>query len=261
MEDMLKGKCAIVTGGTRGIGRAIAEAFLRAGASVVMSGTNPDKGLQAIEEMGGSDAILFQRADARSQADTEALIQVAADRFGSVDVLVNNAGGSSGFALVAELSDEAWNEAANWILNSAFWATRAALPYMVARGWGRIISISSLESKTMQTPMAAHYATFKLALNGLMRCVAVEYGTSGITANSICPGAVETDLMRETGAKSAEAAGISYQDFLDSYAQQSLTKRLNTVDEVAAVALLLASPAGAGITGTAINVDGGTSPH
>jgi 3-hydroxybutyrate dehydrogenase/3-oxoacyl-[acyl-carrier protein] reductase len=100
-----------------------------------------------------------------------------------------------------------------------------------------------------------------VALNGLTRAVAIEYGTSGITANSICPGAVETDLMQVTGADAAAGQGLTYEQFLDIYAQQSLTKKLNTVDEVAAVALLLASSAGAGITGTSINVDGGTSPY
>ncbi len=257
----LEGKTAVVTGGSRGIGRGIAEAFVGAGANVVISGTNAEKGAKALEEMNGGPAVTFQRADARSKADTEALIDAAVATYGSVDILVNNAGGSSRFALVADLSDEAWTEASDWILNSAFWATRRALPSMTASGWGRIISISSLESKTMQTPMAAHYATFKHALNGFTRCVAVEYAEAGITANAICPGAVETDLMITVGADSAAAAGISYEQFLDNYAKQALTKRLNTVEEVAAVALLLASRAGAGITGTTINVDGGTAPY
>jgi 3-hydroxybutyrate dehydrogenase len=260
MGEELKGKSAVVTGGSRGIGRGIAEAFLSAGANVMISGTSEDKGTRALEEMQAGDACAFQRADARNKSDTERLVDAAIDRFGAVDILVNNAGGSSGFALIGDLSDEAWNQAADWILNSAFWATRRALPSMVASGWGRIISISSVESKTMQTPMAAHYATFKLALNGFTRCVAVEYATAGITANAICPGGIETDLTKTTGADNAAASGITYEQFLENYASQSLTKKLNTVEEVAAVALLLASPAGAGITGSSINVDGGTAP-
>jgi 3-hydroxybutyrate dehydrogenase len=261
VDATLKGKSAVVTGGSRGIGRGIAEALVAAGANVVISGTNPDKAKRALEEMGAGDAVMFHRADARKQDDTEGLIDAALARYGNVDILVNNAGGSSRFALIADLSDEAWNEAGDWILNSAFWATRRALPSMVASGWGRIISISSLESKTMQTPMASHYATFKHALNGFTRCIAVEYATSGITANAICPGAVETDLMLTTGADNAAASGLTYEQFRAAYAQQSLTKQLNTVDEVAAVAMLLVSPAGAGITGTTINVDGGTAPY
>jgi 3-hydroxybutyrate dehydrogenase len=256
----LQGKVAIVSGGSRGIGRAIAEAMLAEGARVAISGTTPEKGEQALKEIDAGDRAMFVRADARVQADQERLVDETAARFGRVDILVNNAGGSSGFALIAELGDDAWQEAADWVLNSAFWATRKALPLMAASGWGRIINISSLEAKTAQTPMASHYTAFKAALNAFSRCVAAEYAAAGITSNAICPGAVETDLMLITGAKNAEAAGISYDAFKDGYAQQSLTKKLNTVEEVAAVAMLLASPAGAGITGATINVDGGTSP-
>jgi NAD(P)-dependent dehydrogenase (short-subunit alcohol dehydrogenase family) len=255
----LEDRTAVVTGGSRGIGRRIAERLLEEGARVVISGKSEEKGRRALEEMAAGDRAVFMSADARSQADTERLIDFAVETFGGVQILVNNAGGSSGFALVADLSDEAWQEAADWNLNSAFWAIRRSLPHMVAAGWGRIINISSLESKGHITPTASHYGTFKVALNWLTRAVAIEYGTSGITANSICPGAVETDLMQVTGAENAAGQGLTYEQFLDIYAQQSLTKKLNTVDEVAAVAMLLASSAGAGITGTSINVDGGTS--
>lgn len=259
MGKALQGKVAVVTGGTRGIGRAIAEALLEEGASVAMSGRSADKGKAAVEEMGG-ERVLFRAGDARVKADVEDLIDATAAAFGPVDVLVNNAGGSSGFALVGELSDESWQEAADWILNSTFWATRRVLGPMKERGWGRIINISSLEAKFLKTPMAGHYATFKAAVNMFSRAVAVEYGPFGITSNCICPGGVETDLMRTAGLDNANATGISYEEFLGHYASQTLTGKLNTVEEVAAVARLLASPAGGGITGTAINVDGGTSP-
>jgi 3-hydroxybutyrate dehydrogenase/3-oxoacyl-[acyl-carrier protein] reductase len=261
MSAVLKGKTAVVTGGSRGIGRAIAEAFLGAGATVVISGRDEEKGRRALSEIDAGDALAFHRADARSRAETEALTAAAAARFGRVDVLVNNAGGASGFGPLVKLTDEAWREAGDWILNSAFWATRAVLPGMLEAGWGRIISISSVESKTLANPLAAHYATFKLALNGLMRCVAAEYGPAGVTANSICPGAVATDMMKITGAEAAALVGMNTEQLLDAYAQQSLTKQINTVEQVAAVALLLASPAGSGITGTTINVDAGTAAH
>ena len=256
----LDGKVALVTAGSRSIGRGIAEGFLAEGATVVISGRDEVKGKQAVVEMDAGERAVFVAADARNQEQTEALVDSVVARYGRVDILVNNAGGSSGFAPLAELSDAAWQEANDWILNSTFWATRRALPSMIAGSFGRIINISSVEAKHVLHPQASHYATFKAAVNGLTRAVAVEYGPAGITCNAICPGAVETDLTRTAGAAAAEAAGISYEEFLAGYAAHALTKQLNTVDQVAAAALLLASAAGAGITGTTINVDAGTSP-
>ena len=264
----LENKVTVVTAGTRGIGRGIAEAFLLEGAEVVVSGRNAAKGERAIEEMEElaaangvpSGRVLFVQGDATRQADVEGLMDDTVSRFGRVDVLVNNAGGSGQHAPVGLLTDEAWNEAADWILNSTFWATRRVLEGMKERGFGRIINISSTESKLINLPSISNYAVFKAAVNALGRCIAVEYSPYGVTANAICPGAIETDLMKTAGAKTADVLGISYEQFLDNYAQESLTKRLNTVEEVAAVAVLLASPEGIGITGTTINVDGGSSP-
>ncbi len=130
---------------------------------------------------------------------------------------------------------------------------------MLEGGWGRIINISSVEGKQGNKPAVSHYITNKHAINGFTKAVAHEYGTFGITCNAICPGAIETDMMKEAGPGAAEQAGITYEQFLDNYAQESSIKRLNTVEEVAAMATLLASAAGGGITGSLINVDGGTS--
>lgn len=260
-QGLLDGKVAVVTGSTRGIGRAIADAFLAEGASVVFNGKSADKGERALAEANVGDRAIFVQGDARVQADAEAVVDAAVDRWGRVDILVNNAGGSGGFAMVADLSDEAWKDAGDWILNSTFWATRRALKSMAANEWGRIINISSVEGKFIKKGWASHYATFKHAVHGFTKAVALEYGPIGITSNAICPGAIETDLMQTVGASAAEAAGVTYEEFLNGYAQETMTKKINTVDEVAAVAVLLASAAGGGITGTAINVDGGTSPY
>ena len=252
-------KVAVITGGTRGIGRGIAEAFAAAGAAVVLSGKSQDKGQQALNEMGLGDRAMFVQCDVRRQADVNNLVDQAAQRYGSVDILVNNAGGSDGFALVHEMSDEAWLNALEWNLNAVFWGTRRALRYMLERGWGRIINISSVEGKQANKPTVSHYITNKHAINGLTKAVAFEYGPKGITCNAICPGAIETDTMRELGPQAAAGAGITYQQFMDSYAQESAIKRLNTVEEVAAMASLLASDVGGGISGALINVDGGTA--
>lgn len=255
----LDGKVAAITGGTRGIGRGIADAFLAAGASVAINGRSEEKGVQAIEEMNVGDRAAFFAGDVTRQADVEGFINQAITRFGKVDILVNNAGGSSGFALVEDLSDESWQEAAAWILHSCFWATRRVLPGMKERGWGRIVNISSVEGRQANKATASHYITFKHAMNGFTKAVAFEYGDVGITSNAIGPGAVETDLMKESGPAAAEAMGITYEQFKENYAQEAAIKRLNTVEEVAGLAMFLVSDAGGGVTGAILPVDGGTA--
>jgi len=255
----LEGRVAAITGGTRGIGLGIAQAFLAEGAKVVINGRSADKGKRALEEMGAGDAAHFIAGDVRVQADVEAFVDGAIDRYGRIDILVNNAGGSSGFAPVSELSDEAWNEALNWMLNATFRATRRALPDMLSRGWGRIINISSVEGKLINKSTVCHYIVNKHAINAFTKVVAFENGPFGITSNAILPGAIETDLMTGAGADAAKSLGMTYEEYIDSYAQEAAIKRINTVEEIAAVAVLLASEIGGGITGALMDVHGGTA--
>ena len=231
MDMQLDGRVAVITGGTRGIGRGIAEAFLAQGASVLVNGRSPEKGERALKEMGAGERALFVAGDVRVQQEVEAVVDAAVERFGKIDILVNNAGGSSGFAPVAELSDAAWQEALNWMLNATFWGTRRALKDMLKRQWGRIINISSVEGRQANKAAVSHYITNKHAINGFTKAVAFENGPLGITCNAICPGGVETDLMRGAGRAAGEALGQTYEQFLDSYAQEAAIKRLNTVEE------------------------------
>ena len=255
----LTGKVAAITGGTRGIGRGLAEALLAAGASVAINGRSQEKGDRALAEMNAGDRVAFFAGDVTRQADVEGFIDSTIATFGRVDILVNNAGGSSGFALVEDMGDEAWEQAAAWILHSCFWATRRSLKDMKSRGWGRIINISSVEGRQANKATASHYITFKHAMNGFTKAVAFEYGEDGITSNAISPGAVETDLMREAGPAAAESMGITYEEFKNNYAEEAAIKRLNTVEEVAGLAMYLVSDAGAGVTGAILPVDGGTA--
>ena len=255
----LEGKVVAVTGGSRGIGRGIAEYLLKAGASVCINGRNQKKGEQTIEELGALGKIFFIKGDVRNQIDAENFIATTIENCGQIDILVNNAGGSDGFAPVSELTDEAWENAAAWILHSAFWATRAALKNMQKRNWGRVINISSVEGRQANKENVAHYITFKHAMNGFTKAVAFENGSKGITCNAISPGAVETDLMLEQGPAAAESMGITYDEFKKNYAQDAAIKRLNTTNEVAGLALFLCSNQGSGITGAILPVDGGTS--
>jgi len=257
--QQLQDRVAVITGGTRGIGRGIAEAFLDEGAKVVITGRSPEKGQQALDEIKMPDRTHFVAGDVRVQADVERMVDEAVEHFGAVDIFVSNAGGSDGFALVHELTDEAWTNAIDLNVNSLFWGARRSLQHMLPNGWGRIISVSSVEGKQATKAMVSHYITGKHAIHGLIKAIAFEYGPSGITSNAICPGAVETDLMKGPGREAAEAAGLTYDEFLQGYAEESMIKRLNTVEEVAAMAVLLASDLGGGITGTLVNVDGGSS--
>jgi 3-hydroxybutyrate dehydrogenase/3-oxoacyl-[acyl-carrier protein] reductase len=254
----LQGRVAAITGGTRGIGRGIAEAFLAEGARVAISGRSPEKGAQALAEMGAGDRAIFVAGDVQQKGSVEALVDAAVARFGRLDIMVNNAGGSGGFALIGDMTDEAWDEALEWCLNSTFRGTRRALQVMAPQGSGRIINISSVEGRHANKAAVGHYITNKHAINGLTRAVAFEYGPMGITCNAICPGAIETDIMKEAGPAAAAASGMTYEQFLDMYAKESAIKRLNTVEEVAAMAVLLASDVGGGITGAILDVHGGT---
>ncbi len=254
----LEGRVAAITGGTRGIGRGIAEAFLAEGAKVVINGKTPEKGAEALAEMNAGGNAYFIAGDVRNQADINALIDGTVDKYGKIDILVNNAGGSGGFAPVGQMTDEAWQECLDWCLNATFYASRRALQKMEGSGWGRIINISSVEGRHVNKAMVSHYITNKHAINGLTRAVAFEYGAAGITCNAICPGAIETDIMKTAGPQAAEAMGTTYEAFLEGYAQEASIKRLNTVEEVAAMAVLLASNEGGGINGAVLDVHGGT---
>lgn len=252
---------ALVTAATSGIGRAIAEALAASGCKVVISGRSEEKGQRAAAEIAPAGAATFAAANATIQAEVEALVDGVVEANGRLDILVNNAGGSSGFAPVHELTDDAWSQAFNWNVSSAFWATRRALPGMMSRRFGRIVNIGSVQGKQANRPNASHYITAKHALNGFTKAVAVEYGKAGITCNALCVGAVETDLMRTAGATAAQAGGLSYEQYKQRYADQSMIGRLTAATEVAAMAALLASEAGAGITGAILNVDGGVCSY
>ncbi|MDT3446902.1 MULTISPECIES: SDR family NAD(P)-dependent oxidoreductase [unclassified Pseudofrankia] len=257
---VVEGRVALVTGGTRGIGRGIAEALLAEGARVVVNGRSEQKGRLALEEIGVPERTHFLAGDVRRNVDCAALVQGTVERFGAIDILVNNAGGGGRTATVAEMTDEDWDESLDWNLNHPFWCTRAALRNMIPRRWGRIINMSSMYGKL---PLAgfAHYVTTKHALNGFTKAVAHETGTLGITCNALCPGVVLTDVWAENGPASATGAGMAYDDYVSMIVSGSAIKRPNTVDEVAAMAVLLCSPAGAGITGACLSVDGGAAPY
>lgn len=257
----LEGKVACVTGGTRSIGRAIADAFLAEGASVVVNGRDPAKGQRCLDEMGAGDRAAFFAGDARRQEDVEALIDFSVQRFGHLDICCLNSGGVEATAPVASMSDEEWKLEMDWNINHVFWGMRKSLQHMIPRQAGRVIVTSSVEGK-LGKPGLAGYVTGKHAVNGLVKTAAKEVGTLGITVNALLPGIIETDIVRETGPASAAAMGLeSYDAMIGLFCQESSIKRPNRVEEVAAVAVLLASDAGRNMTGCLFPIDGGTMPY
>ena len=256
----LDGRVAVVTAGTRSIGRGIAEAFLAEGAKVVVSGRSAEKGARAVEEMGG-DNVHFIAADATSQSDIEALVDGTVEHFGKIDISVFNAGGVDKTSMVADFTDEEWQYELNFNLNQIFWGTRRSLKYMLPQGYGRILNMSSMYGKIV-TPGVAGYITNKHAIIGFSKATAHEVGQQGVTVNAICPGFVETDLFYESGPATVEAMGLPDLDALAAIMYNpTAIKRANTVEEVGALAVLLASKEGGGMTGGAYNVDGGASPY
>jgi 3-hydroxybutyrate dehydrogenase len=244
----LDGRVAVITRCTRGLGRGLAESFLAGGASVVLNGRSPEKGRQALDEIQGGDAVRFVAGDALVRQDCESLIDEAISTFGKVDIMVNNAGGARNNAPVAELTDEAFDEALRWNVWSTFWCTRRALNDMIQRKWGRVINISSLEGRRGK-PIVPTYVTSKHAINGFTDSCVLEVGPLGITVNSLCPGAMDTDIMREVGPQAAAAQGMTYEQLLEWFSKESATKQMMTeIADVAAVAVFLASDAGAGVS-------------
>ena len=257
----LKNRVAAVTGGTAGIGKGIVEIFLENGAKVAMMARNTEKAEKVIQEIGAEDRLIFIQGDATNQDDVEGFIDNTIQAFGTLDILVNNAGGAGAdLQPTVNLSDEEFDLCIKWNLYSTFWGTRRALRTMLENKWGRIINISSMEGKHGK-PVVTAYTAAKHAINGMTKSVAREVGTEGITVNAICPGIIITDILKENGPKTAEDMGMTLDEMIDYFTSESAIKRPNTVEEVAAAALLLASEAGAGITGTQLSVDGGTAQY
>ena len=256
---MLKNKLALITGGGRGIGRAIALAFAREGANIAVAARTLDQVNQVAAEIeqqyqSKTLALVCDVSDPSSVQKMFAAVRENLDR--DVDILVNNAGVAES-ATLANTTDELWHRHLNINLSGTFYCTRAALPAMLKNGWGRVINIASIAGKT-GAPYITAYAASKHGVMGLTRSLAVEVGASGVTVNAICPGYVETDMVSKALERIKTRTGRSEDQALDTLKKMSPQNRLVTSEEVAALALLLASDEGRGINGQGLNIDGGT---
>ena len=238
----LSGKTAIVTGASGGIGSAIARAMARQGAAVVLSGTRLDA-LEAVAAEIGEHAGIVP-ADLARPGDAEALIKAAEMQVGAIDILVHNAGITRD-GLVMRMSDDDWSRVLEINLGAGFRLIRAALRGMMKKRSGRIIGISSVVAAT-GNPGQVNYAASKAGMIGMMKSLAREVATRGITANCIAPGFIQTDMTETLGEERRKAIIATVP-----------AGRLGTADDVASCAVFLASDEAAYVTGQTIHVNGG----
>ncbi|MBI2821789.1 MAG: SDR family oxidoreductase [Acidobacteria bacterium] len=257
-DRKLEGKVAVVTGGGRGIGRAIAAACARDGAAVVICSRNRDHLEETARGLSrqGATAVALE-LDVRKGAMFPPLVELAEQKFGRVDILVNNAG-ISGITPLDEGDDRLWNDIIDTNLNGAYRATRHLLP-LIPDG-GRIINISSVLGKFGVAGYAAYCAS-KHGLIGFTRALSAELAPRKITVNAICPGWVDTDMARLGGSQIAARTGISEEKFWKSAMSRVPLGRFVELEEVAALALYLASPEAGAVTGQALNICGGATTN
>jgi 3-hydroxybutyrate dehydrogenase len=255
MTPDLSAKTALVTGSTSGIGMALAEALAAQGANLVINGLgDPGKIESERSRLEGQYGVKVRYDGANMLAPGE--IAAMIENTGPIDILVNNAG-IQHVAPVDEFPIEQWDRIIAINLSSAFHATRAALPQMKARGWGRIVNIASAHG-LVASPFKSAYVAAKHGVLGLTKTVALEVATLGITCNAICPGYVLTDLVAAQIKDQSKARGISEEAVMkDVILAAQPTKAFVTFEQLSGLLLYLVSDAGASANGAAISVDGG----
>lgn len=259
MTGFLTGKTALVTGSTSGIGVAYAKAMAGAGANVVINGFGDAAAIeterQGLETLSGARTT-YSAHDLTKPDQIVAMMREAASAFGGVDILINNAG-MQHVASVEAFPDDKWDLIIALNLSAAFHATKAAIPYMKAQHWGRIISTASAHS-LVASPFKSAYVAAKHGLTGFTKTVALELATSGVTANCISPGYVWTPLVENQLPDTMAARGLTREQVInDVLLAGQPTKQFVQPDQVAALALFLCGDAAAQITGANLSVDGG----
>ena len=256
---MLKGKTALVTGSTSGIGLGVAQALAAQGAHIVMNGFGDvDAPRAAIEAAGQAHGVRvgYHGADMSRASEIEDMMRYASAEFGRVDILVNNAG-IQHVASVQDFPPEKWDAIIAINLTSAFHTTRLALPAMLAAGWGRIINVASVHGLVASAHKSAYVAA-KHGIVGLTKVVALENATTGVTCNAICPGWVLTPLVQKQVDAKAAQHGISNEEATKLLlGEKEPSMQFTTPEELGALAVFFCSPAASNVRGVAWNMDGG----
>ncbi|EMG2119773.1 3-hydroxybutyrate dehydrogenase [Pseudomonas aeruginosa] len=255
----LAGKTALITGSTSGIGLAYAKALAAEGANIVINGFGDRDSLEreriALEQASGAKA-LYSGHDLTKVEEIEAMMREAADAFGGVDILINNAG-MQHVAPVEDFPLDKWSLILKLNLEAAFHTTRLGVPYMKQKKWGRIIQTASAHS-LVASPFKSAYVTAKHGLAGFTKTIALELATFGVTANCISPGYAWTPLVESQIPDTMKARGLTREQVINDVLLESQpTKQFVTAEQVAATALFLCSDAASNITGANLSVDGG----
>ncbi len=260
---MLKGKNALVTGSTSGIGLGIAEGLAAQGVNLVLNGFGDAKEIETLRANLASKygvKVLYDGADMSKADQIETMMHKAEKDLGGIDILVNNAG-IQHVAPVDEFPVNKWDAIIAINMSSTFHTTRCALAYMKKQGWGRIINIASAHA-LVASPFKSAYVTAKHGVMGFTKTVALEVAEKGITVNAICPGYVLTPLVEKQIPDTAKARGITEEQVKrDVLLAAQPTKKFVTVEELAGTAVFLCSDSAASITGTNISVEGGWTAH
>ena len=252
---MLKGKTALVTGSTSGIGLGIAIGLARQGANIVLNGFGDVEGPKA-EILALGVQVAYHGADMSKPAEIEDMMKFAAERFGRVDILVNNAG-IQHVARVEDFPVEKWDAIIAINLTSAFHASRLAIPAMRAANWGRIINVASVHGLVGSAEKSAYVAA-KHGVVGLTKVTALENATSGVTCNAICPGWVLTPLVQKQVDAKAVALGVTNEEAKNVLlGEKEPSMQFTTPEELGELAVFFCSPAGNNVRGVAWNMDGG----
>ncbi len=253
----LRGRTALVTGAGRGIGLAIAEALVHSGVRTALLGPRPATIDPAVAKLAGGPGEAFGlHCDIRQEAQVQAAFAEFMKRCGRLDILVNNAGIGGVAAPITEITREQWDEVMDINLTGAFLCSKAALKIMGPAKTGKIINISSVAGRIGYS-LRSPYAASKWAMIGLTRTLAVEWGSSNIQVNAICPGAVEGERIEQVITNRAKASGQAMEEVRKQYTSQAALNRFVTARDVSDLVLYLASPSGDNISGQALDVSAG----
>ena len=260
---MLKGKSAVVTGSTSGIGLGIAEALAKEGVNLVINGSRATPEAEALRARLASQygvKVALLAADLSAPAAVETFIRQAVEAVGPIDILVNNAG-IQHVCPVEDFPVEKWDQIIALNLSAAFHTTRLVVKGMKERGWGRIVNVASAHA-LVASPFKSAYVSAKHGILGLTKTVALETAEHGVTVNAVCPGYVLTPLVEKQIPDTAKARGMTIEQVKrDVLLAAQPTKQFVTVEQVAATTVFLCTDGAASITGTHIAVEGGWAAH